>query len=1556
MGGALGMSIGGNWNLGVQETGETKVVARANGISDTHLVSDTGSNVKVGGVSVIAVGGDLTATGANINLGGGGTVAAGGNVTLQAATATSTVDSSSSGSDHHGSYSETLHASDDAVTATTLKSGDSLAIVSGKDLNITGSTVSLDKGNALLMAAGSVNVGATTETHASDTYETDSHSGVASHTSAVNRVNQSATYSDGSTISADGVAVVSGKDINVTGSNIVGTNSVALAAKGNVNILAATDTWQDSEFHDVKHSGLSGSGGIGFSVGSSEQKDQYDASSVTQSQSRSTVGSVAGNVSISAGKDVHIGGSDVIAGKAAGDVTGATGNISIAGQNIIIDPSQDAAQSKDHQEARSSGLTLAVTGTPLDTARNLQAAGSSGSAYNRAQGIGNELGASAADTPSVTATFSHSSSSSTTEVASLSNAGSTIRGGGNVTLTATGGALSMLGAPVDGDIVITGSTISAGGTTTLDANRNVILQASTNQLQQSSQYDSSGMSFQMASPSLGNLGRWINGGPNSSGISSSPYNAARSSSDSNGSSTTQTASVVTGNSVIVKSHTGDIDVVGSGISGTQGVDLVAMQGSINVMAGTDASATHQESSSHQFGDLGSNGTGTGFSQGVSNSHTVQDTAAQTQSTIRSQIVSGNGSVTLDAQQDLTVQGSDVYAGKDLTLIGKNLNLDPGTDAQQSSMSHSASQYGVSLALGGVAGDTVATVNRSMNAAQQTHDSRLAALDVAQAGLAAYGAQAAAQSGQATALIKATVSVGGGSSHSEAQSSSTTNTGSTLTAGGTATLVATGSGSKDGAGYATDGDINARGTQITARDVTLNAARDINLQSAKDTSQQTSSNSSSNASIGVGFGLGGTQNGFTLELAASGSKGNANGNGVTNQDTQINASSTVAMTSGRDTNLRGAEVAGHTVDADVGRDLNIASQQDTNTYKSQQVSGGFQASICVPPFCFGQTVSGSANASAQSIKDNFQSVNEQSGISAGDGGFNIHVGNHTQLDGGVIASTATPDKNSLSTQTLGYSNLDNHADYSGSSVGFSASTSSGKSSTSIAGMGPTGFGAAGTTDNASGTTYAAVSPGTITVRGDAGTGHDSTAGLSRDTANANGSVANTFDAQKVADDMAVQQGVAQVGMQVVGTIDNKLQEHARDAQKQAVQDYATAQAAGDTAGMAKAQADYNAASQQFALWGDDGAGRIGSHAAVAAVGAALGGGNVAGAVGGTVAGDLAGNAVSSATGDTLLSNIASGAAGAAAGGALGGAGGALSGANGALGADLYNRQLHSKEKTLAQEITANAAAHGVTNPDGSPITVDQVENAMRSANNSQYGEIVATGVAVPLNANTPSSAVYDTTGMKLVTDSTGNYLVQDPSILAAPSQTLQDLILQSTGGANSPYSWNPASAQAVTGPKIDATGPFTPASNGCITAECAAGLPNSDPRNNPDVSVQAGFHVPISPGIAVGPNFSFTVNDGSTSLKPDIALGSLGDVGVSIAFSGDSRYSGPTSIALGIGKYLGVQVTPSNVTAWQEKSWYDATRYINGVSVGFGAGVSTPVNASVDPTYQYPSKQ
>ena len=63
-----------------------------------------------------------------------------------------------------------------------------------------------------------------------------------------------------------------------------------------------------------------------------------------------------------------------------------------------------------------------------------------------------------------------------------------------------------------------------------------------------------------------------------------------------------------------------------------------------------------------------------------------------------------------------------------------------------------------------------------------------------------------------------------------------------------------------------------------------------------------------------------------------------------------------------------------------------------------------------------------------MKSTYDSVQEQTGLFAGNGGFDVTVGRHTQLDGAVIASTASADKNSLDTGTLGFSDLHNEADF------------------------------------------------------------------------------------------------------------------------------------------------------------------------------------------------------------------------------------------------------------------------------------------------------------------------------------------------------------------------------------------------------------------------------------------------------------------------------------------------------------------------------------------------
>lgn len=69
-----------------------------------------------------------------------------------------------------------------------------------------------------------------------------------------------------------------------------------------------------------------------------------------------------------------------------------------------------------------------------------------------------------------------------------------------------------------------------------------------------------------------------------------------------------------------------------------------------------------------------------------------------------------------------------------------------------------------------------------------------------------------------------------------------------------------------------------------------------------------------------------------------------------------------------------------------------------------------------------------SANQDKMKSRFDSWLSTTRLYAGIGGFDITVGNHTQLDGAVIPSTATADKNILDTCTLGFSDLHNEADF------------------------------------------------------------------------------------------------------------------------------------------------------------------------------------------------------------------------------------------------------------------------------------------------------------------------------------------------------------------------------------------------------------------------------------------------------------------------------------------------------------------------------------------------
>ncbi|MEH8115918.1 filamentous hemagglutinin, partial [Gallibacterium anatis] len=111
-----------------------------------------------------------------------------------------------------------------------------------------------------------------------------------------------------------------------------------------------------------------------------------------------------------------------------------------------------------------------------------------------------------------------------------------------------------------------------------------------------------------------------------------------------------------------------------------------------------------------------------------------------------------------------------------------------------------------------------------------------------------------------------------------------------------------------------------------------------------------------------------------------------------------------------------------------------SVQDTMSYSGKQKNISGQATVG-----YGTSVSASFNQSK--INADYASVQEQSGLFAGDEGYQVNVRQHTDLTGGLITSTAQAEadgKNSFSTGTLSYSDIENHTNYSGSAFGVSGS--------------------------------------------------------------------------------------------------------------------------------------------------------------------------------------------------------------------------------------------------------------------------------------------------------------------------------------------------------------------------------------------------------------------------------------------------------------------------------------------------------------------------------------
>lgn len=577
-------------------------------------------------------------------------------------------------------------------------------------------------------------------------------------------------------------------------------------------------------------------------------------------------------------------------------------------------------------------------------------------------------------------------------------------------------------------------------------------------------------------------------------------------------STTQAlSSAVEGQQVQLQAGN-DLSLVGNRAIATEQVTLHAG----NALHLTSAQNHRQEVHRDQQKRKGLSGTGgIGFSYGQQVQRTTDEGVSV--SHLGSLVGSSEGSVTLTAGSGLRLSGAELLAKRDIALTAKEVNV--SASEMNSTQSHFFEQKssGLTLALSGTVGALINQAITQATSASDESSGRLAALKGVQTALTGVQAFQAVQTNSLSAepagsMVGINLSWGSQSSSSTRTQTTQEHQGSQLIAGNNLSI------------NAQDGDIRVTGSALQAgRDINLAATRDVLLESAKNSQQITGKNSSRGGAFGIGINFGGGENGISVNASVNTAKGREKGNTLTHSETTLDAGERLHIVSGRDTHLQGAQASAHRVEMTVGRDLTLISEQDSDNYASTQTSASASGGISMG----GGSLS--LNLSRDKVDSTYASVQEQTGIFAGQGGFSIAVGQHTHLTGAVIGSTAAAEHNSLQTETLGFTDLRNRAQYKveHQSVGLS---SGGDLAGQLVRSAATSLlvGAQGS-GSAESLTQSAISQGTLVIR-DLDAQSQPLSSLSRDVEHAHQTLSPIFDKEKEQNRLREAQLISSIGAQ------------------------------------------------------------------------------------------------------------------------------------------------------------------------------------------------------------------------------------------------------------------------------------------------------------------------------------------------------------------------------------------------------------------------------------------
>ncbi|SDY89732.1 filamentous hemagglutinin [Collimonas sp. OK242] len=1189
------------------------------------------------------------------------------------------------------------------------------------------------------------------------------------------------TRADAGDISPTG-ALISGKDIDLTingtlknGGTLQASNNMIIHATDIANTGNIRSTGKDGTTILVAQNDILNNGGSisGHRVGVLAGRDVTmgtDAISATSVQGVNTVlGRVASvsadQLSIQAGRDINLVAAAVNTTGDAALVAGRDLNLKAVNTQSSYNVTYNSDNHLYSKQTQVNGAAINAGGNlALMAGQDLNAAAATANAGGQLTALaGRDVNIGTAQQ-----TSSVDQAIYTTSHGMLSSSSSRSQMNSDTT-DAIGSSFTGKGIAIQSgrDTTVQGSQVIAKDDLNINAGRdlNIVSAQQTNKNSYSAEEKSSGLSGSVLT-----------------GVS---YGHSAQDQHQNGTSVTQVGSDISGANVNTSSGR-DTTITASAVTADQNIGINAGR-NINVLAAanTQTSQSDSHSSGTSIGVMGganfrfTNYSQTSAEQNGSGNGVVQSTS----------LISANGgNLSMQAgldkqykgtgQGNVTTQGAELLAKNQMSIGGNAVDLQAIQDSSSSQFHAETHSVTLGSSLTGAIGGALTSIGDMATESQHTSNDRLKGALALKAGYDAYklvnGASPTVSSAEATdpnpsssgGGFGISVNLGTSQSRQDSKNSATQARGTTAQAN---TIAIT----------SREGDISMEGAKLQAQDISLDAAKNINLSAAKSTADLQSSNSGSSAGIGATLGSNGQQTGLSFQIGASVSKGHANGTETTYDNTQISATNQLSVKSGGDLNMKGAQLAGNKVTADVGGDLNIWTLQNVSNFDSKQESGGFSLSICVPPICVGQMVSGSISYAKQSVDHNYQSAVGQSGIAAGSDGFDIKVKGNTDLKGAAITSTATPDKNGLQTASLTYSDLTNTQHTNSESVSVSASTGSIASNVMGNVLGNLGgnVGMPKSGDQTS-STNSVISPAKITITGSGDVTKDTqsqanaTTLTSRDAATANQSLANTLTLQQAQDLQAQQQ---------------KQQENQRAANLVGA---VLTNVVGD---IAQSNNLAEGSLEKMALHGIVGLieAKIGGTSAAGGIAAAMGAEAMAPILSNYLLSQGYVNDPRDPAGQKSyndMMNLGATLVGAASGALAGGSvQSANAGANAGLMVDANNRQLHPKEQALGKQLAD--ASNGKYTP-------EQIDNAIRRAGITGTS-VYADKVDIIPDVTKPG-AIYDTASFQPAAPGSKMFVETlapiDPGVIA--------YVQGATGGSKSPYYWSDA---AIAASSVTSTG-------------------------------------------------------------------------------------------------------------------------------------------------------